>query len=238
MKCKKCGRDNEKGQKFCGYCGSVLKKKSMRPWLAIICVLLCVTALVCVVKPMAEKKIIEECIAHFIGEIQEGYISELDYNIPEQLYTCVTDGWNPTVKTVFEVTLGGQETWEKGWKTIMQDMSYEILAIEKDENGDFVIDISFSNKNTASVLVKTTEGIVDSKFDFVVGALAGTVGDQFWEDFGKYKQEETDMVSEEYRIILTKEDGEWTVDTDSIEIQMFGTIAGFDDQYLELILSE
>ncbi len=188
------------------------------------------------IKPMLEKKIIEEQISKYMEEIKAGYLIETDYDIPSEVYVYVTGSLNPYVKSAADYILGGEESLKRGWQDIMKYMEYSVDAIEKDGEGNYIICITFTNRNLALILTETIQEMKGEKGKLVFDAISGNIDEQFWESFEMHRDVETENVSKSYQLrIIKEEDGNWTLDTDYLDFRILGSMAGLEDQYLDML---
>lgn len=213
-------------------------KKYRKIAIAVISVfvIFLLAAVVIFIKPMLEKKIIKEQIAKYMEEIKTGYLSELDYDIPAEVYVYATSGLNSYVKSVIDYVLGGEESLKRGWQDIMKDMEYSVDSIEKDESGNYIISITFTNRNLGMILTKTAEDIKDEKGKWILDAVSGKMSERFWKSFENNRDAVADTVSKSYQLRIEKDkDGNWTLDTEQLDFGIFGSMAGLEDQYLDMM---
>lgn len=188
------------------------------------------------VKPMLEKKIIEEQISKYMEEIKKGYLSELDYDIPSEIYVYMTGSLNPYVKSVADYVLGGEESLKRGWQDIMKYMEYSVDSIEKDEEGNYIISITFTNRNLCVIFTETVEDMKGEKGKLILGAISGSMDEQFWESFEIHRDAEEETVSKSYQLwIIRDKDGNWTLDTAQLDFRIFGSMAGLEDKYMDML---
>lgn len=214
----------------------LLCKKTRRVWLAAGIVLLLVILLAVfqmVIVPHIEKKIIEEQISVYMEEIKNGYLSEMDYDIPEAVYSEIT-GRNPAVQSMADYVLGGEKALQQGWKDIMKYMEYSVDSIEKDENGNYIINMTFTNRNLAMIISETVEEIEAQKKEWFLDALSGNAGERFWECFREKRDAMEDTASKSMQFHIIKEEGNWSLDTKKLDIRVFAAMAGLEDRYLEM----
>lgn len=215
----------------------LLCKKTRKVWLAAGIVLLLVILLAVfqmVIVPHIEKKIIEEQISVYMEEIKNGYLSEMDYDIPEAVYSEITGNWNPAVQSMADYVLGGEKALQQGWKDIMKYMEYSVDSIEKDENGNYIINMTFTNRNLAMIISETVEEIEAQKKEWFLDALSGNAGERFWECFREKRDAMEDTVSKSMQFHIIKEEGNWSLDTKKLDIRVFAVMAGLEDRYLEM----
>lgn len=215
----------------------LLCKKTRRVWFAAGTVLILVILLAgfqMVIVPRIEKKIIEEQISVYMEEIKNGYLSEMDYNIPEAVYSEITGSWNPAFQSIADYVLGGEEALQQGWTDIMKYMEYSVDSIEKDESGNYIINMTFTNRNLAMIISETAEEIEAQKKEWFLNALSGNAGERFWECFREKRDAMGDTVSKSIQFHIIKEEGNWSLDTKELDIKVFAAMAGLEDRYLEM----
>lgn len=188
-----------------------------------------------VVVPRIEKKIIEEQIDVYMEEIKNGYLTEMDYDIPVEIYSEMTASWNPTFQSMADYVLGGEEALQQAWKDIMKYMEYSVDSIEKDDSGNYIINMTFTNRNLAMIFSETTEEIEAQKKEWFLDALSGDVRERFWECFREKRDamEETVSKSIQFQIIKDGEGG-WSLDTEDLGFEVFAAMAGLEERYLEI----
>lgn len=212
-------------------------KKNRRVWFAAGIVLILVILLAgfqMVIVPCIEKKIIEEQISVYMEEIKNGYLSEMDYDIPEAVYAEITGSWNPAFQSMTDYVLGGEEALQQGWKDIMKYMEYSVDSIEKDKNGNYIINMTFTNRNLAMIISEMAEEIEAQKKEWFLDALSGNAGERFWECFREKRDAMEDTVSKSIQFHIIKEEGNWSLDTKELDIKVFAAMAGLEDKYLEM----
>ncbi len=188
-----------------------------------------------VVVPRIEKKIIEEQIDVYMEEIKNGYLTEMDYDIPVEIYSEMTSSWNPTFQSMADYVLGGEEALQQAWKDIMKYMEYSVDSIEKDDSGNYIINMTFTNRNLAMIFSETAEEIEAQKKEWFLDALSGDVRERFWECFREKRDamEETVSKSIQFQIIKDGEGG-WSLDTEDLGFEVFAAMAGLEERYLEI----
>ncbi len=188
-----------------------------------------------VVVPRIEKKIIEEQIDVYMEEIKNGYLTEMDYDIPVEIYSEMTASWNPTFQSMADYVLGGEEALQQAWKDIMKYMEYSVDSIEKDDSGNYIINMTFTNRNLAMIFSETAEEIEVQKKEWFLDALSGDVRERFWECFREKRDamEETVSKSIQFQIIKDGEGG-WSLDTEDLGFEVFAAMAGLEERYLEI----
>ncbi len=188
-----------------------------------------------VVVPRIEKKIIEEQIDVSMEEIKKGYLTEKDYDIPVEIYSEMTASWNPTFQSMADYVLGGEEALQQAWKDIMKYMEYSVDSIEKDDSGNYIINMTFTNRNLAMIFSETAEEIEAQKKEWFLDALSGDVRERFWECFREKRDamEETVSKSIQFQIIKDGEGG-WSLDTEDLGVEVFAAMAGLEERYLEI----
>lgn len=213
-------------------------KKTRRLWFAASIVFVLVILLVVfqmVIVPRIEKKIIEEQIAVYMEEIKNGYLTEMDYDIPVEICSEITSSWNPAFQSMADYVLGGEEELRQAWKDIMKYMEYSVDSIEKDDNGNYIIYMTFTNRNLARIFSETAEEIEAQKKEWLLDALSGNVRERFWECFREKRDAMEDTVSKSIQFqIIKDEDENWSLDTGDLGLEVFAAMAGLEDEYLEM----
>lgn len=210
-------------------------KRTRKIWVAAgIVLIILLTVFWMVVVPHIEKKIIEEQIAVYMEEVKNGYLSEMDYNIPEGVYSEITGSWNPAFQSVADYVLGGDEALQQGWKDIMKYMEYSVDSVEKDKNGNYIINMTFTNRNLAMIISETEEEIEAQKKEWFLDALSGNAGERFWECFREKRDAMDNTVSKSMQFHIIKEEGNWSLDIKELDVKVFAAMAGLEDRYLEM----
>lgn len=213
-------------------------KKTGRLWFAGGIVLVLVILLVVfqmVIVPRIEKKIIEQQIDVYMEEIKNGYLTEMDYDIPVEIYSEMTAGWNPTFQSMADYVLGGEEALQQASKDIMKYMEYSVDSIEKDDSGNYIINMTFTNRNLAMIFSETAEEIEVQKKEWFLDALSGDVRERFWKCFREKRDAMEETVSKSISFqIIKDEEGNCSLDTEDLGFEVFAAMAGLEDKYTDM----
>lgn len=213
-------------------------KNGRKIWFAVSIVLVMIILIISfqmLIIPKLEKKIIEEQISVYMEEIKNGYISEMDYNIPAEIYSEITGSWNSTFKSMADYVLGGEEALQQGWQEIMKYMEYSVDSIVKDDEGNYIIEMTFTNRNLGMILSETAEDIKDQKKEWLLNTISGNAKEKFWQCFREKRDSTEDTVSKSIQFHIVKnENGNWSLDTKDIGLDIFAAIAGLEESYLEM----
>lgn len=201
-----------------------------------IFIILFLLLFVLVIKPLLEKKIIEEQISKYMEEIKTGYLSELDYDIPAEVYAYATGNLNSNLKSAIDYVAGGEESMKRGWLDIMKYMEYSIDSIEKDDAGNYIIIITFTNRNLAMILSGTVEDMNEEKGKLFLGAISGNIDEQFWKNFEMNRDATEQTVSKKCQFRIVKdENGNWSLDMENLDFEILGAMAGLEDKYMDML---
>lgn len=218
-----------------------MKKKKNKIIIAVIVVLLLMVSVIgyFLISNYIDKIIkqkIEEQTVSYMEHVKNGLKEEENQQIVDRIKVVIeqADLMEPVKKKLLEsITV---ESMEKVYPAMIKYMDYSIDGIEKVEAGHYCETITIENIDMEQVIQMAVQKKIDeylnadwtdillqglTDFNTVMnGDLSEVIANSILETADElYESEDCQMISEEYEIHVVKEDGEWGIDEDELDIE-------------------
>ena len=187
-------------------------------------------------KEEATKKVIIKATEVVIDDLQDGLTTEQYIAIKNEITNMAYESGMPqTIVNAIYDTVDAQDI-DDIYKATLKNMNYQILSVDKVDKNHYTELITISNVNMKDVLMLVAErkkndytetgtlGKIVQFFNDANEVLNGDVSASFGEAMIQAEQDiitskPNDIISNTYRIDFIKENGKWTIDENSLDMQ-------------------
>ena len=187
-------------------------------------------------KEEATKKVIIKATEVVIDDLQDGLTTEQYIAIKNEITNMAYESGMPqTIVNAIYDTVDAQDM-DDIYKATLKNMNYQILSVDKVDKNHYTELITISNVNMKDVLMLVAErkkndytetgtlGKIVQFFNDANEVLNGDVSASFGEAMIQAEQDiitskPNDIISNTYRIDFIKENGKWTIDENSLDMQ-------------------
>lgn len=179
------------------------------------------------IKPVRETYAVKTAVSDFVDDYKSGMLQEIN---PYILYDVFVSEVPEEFIWVVDYFLGDEDVWIRGWDSVLTTLEYDIRNIEKQEEGYYLVEVTFTNKNLVLILTETVADLVDEYEAVVAGAFLGVAVDKFWDEYDHNRDHTNSTKSGTVFLEVRKED-DWYVDYDEQLPLIIDASVGVDDKY-------
>ena len=216
------------------------QNKKLNPVIFIIPIIIIALIIGVVVAGKAKeevtKKVIIKATEVVIDDLQDGLTTEQYIAIKNEITNMAYESGMPqTIVNAIYDTVDAQDM-DDIYKATLKNMNYQILSVDKVDKNHYTELITISNVNMKDVLMLVAErkkndytetgtlGKIVQFFNDANEVLNGDVSASFGEAMIQAEQDiitskPNDIISNTYRIDFIKENGKWTIDENSLDMQ-------------------